>query len=179
MTAPRRDRPFQFQLRTLFILTAVVAVFLAAYAWWDRAMGGFMLGYIGPVENRERWPLPLKTLFDKHGEIPYNESTIQIFCLTSAEFEHVWRMDAAPGVFEEIERQWALTKTNDPQLYKLEGYRSHMSGITTPEWWTPNDDGNTSFFVSPQVLVPGRSDHFYVALDKKRNTIFVYYWFDF
>jgi len=54
-----------------------------------------------------------------------------------------------------------------------------MQGALTPEWWSPRNDGNTSFYVSPQVLARGKSDRFHVALDKKRDTIFVYYWFNF
>lgn len=88
-------------------------------------------------------------------------------------------MDATPGLLEEIERRWKLSKTSDPQLYMLEGYRSDFSGVVTPEWWARRDDGRTFFYVSPQVLARGKSDRFHVAVDTNRNTIFVYYWFNF
>jgi len=139
-----------------------------------------MLRNTGPVKLRDEWPQPLKDLSDALGESFCDESTIQLHCLCRGwDPEYVWRMKLAPGMFEKIERQWRLSRTFDPAHFKMEGYESRLSGLATPEWWSPKDDGNTSFYVSAQVLARGKSDRFHVAVDKKRETVFVYWWFNF
>ena len=87
-------------------------------------------------------------------------------------------MDAAPGVFEQLSDRWKLTPVEDPQWYVL-GDSSHISGEPTPSWWSPERDGETLFFVCPQTLGGEKGGRFQVALDEKRETIFVHYWFNF
>jgi hypothetical protein len=163
---------------------AGVVLFLVggyAYLWrMHQFFHGVLVGETGPVSLRADWPQPLKDLLADLEGIEIDESTIQVHRLCQGfDPEFVWRMDAAPGLFELIEKRWMLTRVDDPKWYKLEGYRSGISGVPTPAWWSPRDDGQTSFYVSPQVLAAGKSDRFHVALDEKRSTIWVYYWFNF
>ena len=48
-----------------------------------------------------------------------------------------------------------------------------------PFWWSPKDDGETTFFVCPQTLAGKKGDHFLVAFDRRQNVILVHCWFNF
>lgn len=87
-------------------------------------------------------------------------------------------MDAASGLLEDLERRWTLTQISRPNWPVLKG-RSSISGIATPPWWSPKDDGQTTFFACPQTLAREKGDRFLVAFDPRRNVIFVHYWFNF
>jgi hypothetical protein len=57
--------------------------------------------------------------------------------------------------------------------------RSNLSGVATPPWWSPEDDGETTFLVCPHTLAGKKGDRFLVEFDGKQNVIFVHYWFNF
>lgn len=122
----------------------------------------------------------MKDLTEKPVGIHCDAPDIRVHCLCNGwDREHVWRMDDRPDLFATIEREWELTEVHDPRYYLLEGFKSGLSRVPAPEWYSPHDDGDTSFYVSPAVLGEGESDFLHVAFDKKRNVIFVHYWFDF
>lgn len=167
-------------LAVVIFLVVGIAVLALFYRASNALISASVVGHTGPVELRDDWPRPLKELLDGAGAISSDESTIQVHCMCQGfDPEYVWRMEATPGLFAKIEGRWKLSKVSDHQLYKLEGYKSKLSGVATPAWWLPRDDGSTSFYVSPQVLARDKGDRFHVALDEKRNLIFVYYWFNF
>ena len=138
-----------------------------------------MVGETGPVASPEAWPDPLKSLTEDLGEAELDRASIQVYCLCQGmDPEYVWRMDAAPGLFEHIEDRWGLSRIDNPNWRVLDG-SSSLSGVATPDWWSPQRDKGTSFFVCPQELEGRKGDRFKVALDAERNTIFVHYWFNF
>ncbi len=174
---------FQFRNRTLLIVTTIVLIVLAGFAvlrWsTEQAIEAMMVGNTGAVESRDDWPQPLKALTDESDGIEIDESTVEVHCLCQGfDPEYVWRMDAAPGLFEGISQRWKLSPVDDPKWYVLSG-RSQLSGEPTPSWWSPQRDGQTSFFACPQTLGGHKGDRFQVAFDKKRNVIYVHYWFNF
>ena len=65
-----------------------------------------------------------------------------------------------------------------PGIGQIQG-KSRFSGIATPVWWSPKDDGDTMFFVNPNELEREKSDRLQVAYDAKQQAIFVWYWFNF
>jgi hypothetical protein len=174
---------FQFRLRTIFVITTIVAIVVAAYIAWDRAQRQFFhamfVGNTGPVRSRDDWPEPLKAILAEAKDDDLNEATIQVYCLCQGfDPEFVWRMDAAPDLLEHLKQRWKLTQVSHPNCKVLKGH-SHNSGIATPPWWSPKDDDDTTFFVCPQTLAGRKGDRFLVALDARRNAIFVHYWFNF
>lgn len=175
-----QNRPrFQFRLRTIFICTTILAILLAAYLALDRAADQFLLGYIGPVESRDDWPTPLKAILAEAKEGDLDESAIQVYCLGQVfDPEYVWRMDAASGLLEQLKQRWKLAQINHPNWPVLKG-RGNLSGVATPPWWSPKDDGETTFFVCPRTLAGKKGDRFLVAFDGRQNVIFVHCWFNF
>ena len=174
---------FQFRLRTLLMITTIAAVLLAAYIAWERAQRQFfhaiLVGNTGPVPFRDDWPEPLKAILAASKGVELDQSTIQVHCLCQGfDPEFVWRMDAAPGLLEHLKDRWKLTQISHPNWPVLKGY-SNISGVATPLWWSPKDDDDTTFFVCPQTLAGEKGNRFQVALDKRQNTIFVRYWFNF
>ncbi|MBN2024587.1 MAG: hypothetical protein JW809_17540 [Pirellulales bacterium] len=138
-----------------------------------------LVGNTGPVPSRDDWPDPLKSLVDEPNGVTIAPSTIQVHCLCQGwDPEFVWRMDATPGLFEHLKDRWKLTRISNPNWPVLKG-RSRLSGVETPPWWSPRDDDDTTFFACPQTLAGEKDNRFQVALDKKQNTIFVHYWFNF
>src|SRR5216684_6761916 len=109
-------------------LFLVGGIAFAVWWWrgWSQSMHGIFTGKTGPVSLRADWPRPLKDLLDDSGGIEIDESTIQVHCLCGGVYdsEFVWRMDAAPGLFELIEKRWNLTPVNGPDWGVLEGYSS-------------------------------------------------------
>jgi len=145
----------------------------------EQAFHAMLVGDKGPVTSRDDWPRPLLALLSESDGIEFDESTIQVHCLCQGfDPEYVWRMDAAPGVFQRVSERWGLTPVDDPKWRVLDG-RSGLSGEPTPSWWCPQRDGQTMFYACPQSLGGHKGDRFQVALDKTRNTIFVHYWFNF
>ena len=138
-----------------------------------------MVGNTGPITSRDDWPRPLAALAEEPGSIKIDESTLHIYCLCQGmDPEYVWRMEATPGLFEHLSQRWELTQVENPKWSVLDGHSS-LSGIATPPWWSPKRDSKTLFFACPQSLGGLKGDRFLVALDKKRNLIFVHYWFNF
>jgi hypothetical protein len=165
-----------------------VALFLfggiAFSVWWDRqwsqAMHGVFAGNTGPVSLRADWPQPLKELLDESRGIKIDESTIQVHCLNGGAYdqEFVWRMDAAPGLFELLESRWKLTPVDGPEWGIFEGYVAPLTHVRAPDWWSPRDDGQTSFYESPYGF-EGRGDRFHIAVDGERSTIWVQFRYKF
>jgi hypothetical protein len=55
-----------------------------------------------------------------------------------------------------------------------------MTRVRTPAWWSPRDDGQTSFYESPRGdFGEYGGDLFHVGVDENRNTIFVYFRYKF
>ena len=179
-----QERPkFQFRLQTIFVITTILAVLLAAYITWDRAQREFfhaiLVGDTGPVQSPDDWPEPLKAILAEAQAGDVDESTIQVYCLCQGmDPEFVWRMDAVPGLLEHLKDRWTLTQISDPDWAVLKG-RSNISGVATPTWWSPIDDDDTTFFVCPQTLAGEKGDRFLVAFDRRRDVVFVHYWFNF
>ncbi len=173
----------QFSLRTLLIITTGAAVLLAVFGMCKRAQEqlfhDMLVGETGPVTSREDWPEPLKSIVAEASRLNLDPSTIQVHCLCRGmDLEFVWRMQASPGLFEQIKERWKLTEVTKPDWPILQG-RSSISGERTPSWWSAKDDGQTAFFVCPQTLAGEKGDRFLVAFDKRRDIIFVRYWFNF
>lgn len=174
----------QFRLRTLFMLTAVVAIIFAGYAMWDRAMHSFFhdafVGDTGPITSKEDWPKPLKELAQETDAIGLDVSTIQVHCLCQGfDPEYVWRMHAAPGLMDHLKTRWQLTEVTNPNWQVLTKRRSHNSGVPTPSWWSPKKDASTSFFACPQTIAGEKGDRFCIAHDGRNEKIYVHYWFNF
>jgi hypothetical protein len=143
------------------------------------AIESMLVGETGPVTSAENWPSPLKSLAEGLGQAELDQTSIQVYCLCHGmDSEYVWVMDAALGLFDRIERRWGLSRIEHPNWRVLNG-SSSLSGVATPDWWSPQRDDGTMFFVSPNELAKEKGDRFRVALDKQRNKIFVYYWFNF
>jgi hypothetical protein len=182
ITLPATNRKSRW--RTIEVGVALLLLVGIAFAvWWDwafsRAMHDVFTGKTGPMPLHADWPRPLKDLLDDSGEIQINESTIQVHCLCGGVYdkEFVWRMDAVPGLFELLEKRWKLAPLTGPDWGVLEGYSSSMTRVQTPAWWSPKDDGQTSFSISLQGYDGG--DSFRVAVDESRSTIFVHFRYKF
>jgi hypothetical protein len=175
---------FQFGIRTLLVTIAVVAIVLGGgLALINLAsrdlIHAVMVGRTGPVTSQKDWPEPLQKMMNELGEVKLDPTSIQVYCLCHGmDPEYVWRMDAAPGLFEQIASKWKLTEVEDPKWRILSG-ASSLSGVATPSWWSPQKDKAMSYYVCPQTLAGETGNRFQVALDKEQNTVFVHYWFNF
>jgi|GEM_PF-1820309 len=181
--AARRKSPW----RTIGLGIGLFLLLGTGFAvWWNwafsRAMHDVFTGKTGPVSEQADWPRPLKKLLNDSGGIEINESAIQVHCLCGGVYdkEFVWRMDAAPGLFELLEKRWKLTPINGPDWGVLEGYASSMTRVQSPAWWSPQDDDRTSFYTSPRgAYNEYGGDLFLVAVNEGRSTIFVYFRYKF
>lgn len=182
---PETDHPATPAIqRKAWQWTAIVGIALfivgpiALWFWWQRVFGQAMhelfVGTTGPVPARADWPRPLTELLDDSGGIEIDESTIQVHALCDGyNKEFIWRMEAAPGLFALLQERWRLTPVSTSEWGVLKGFTPYRSQERVPDWWLPQDDDQTTFYISPKGF-DGRGDRFRVARDKNRNTIWVH-----
>ena len=167
-----RAKPFfQFRLRTLFILTAVVGVLCAGVAFWMRAMDLFfeavLVGYVGPVASADEWPRPLQELLQETSDLELDEGAIKVYCLSDAEEEFIWKMKGPAALFEYVEDKWELVDTEDTVWLTLR---------EVPEWWSPDRESSLSDLLFRRTPVGKPFDVFWVSWDEKKQELFVWYW---
>jgi hypothetical protein len=174
------DRHIPSFLRWPLIVAVALAVTLFGGYVAIRVVASHLLGLglvggkTGLVKSAADWPRPLEDIVAQGPGV--NQSNLQVFCLCSGiEYEFVWRMDATNELLEHLESRWQLTQVKEPSNIMLER-KSMMSGVTTPDWWCPSDDGDTNFYECYRTLSKEKGDRFAVAVDTRRQTIFVHYW---
>lgn len=179
LEAGEKPRRWTFGVGVALFLIGGLALPVWWWHAWTQAMHDTFTGKTGPVESRADWPRPLQGLLDASDGIEIDHSRIQVHSLRNGAFdrEYVWRMDAAPGLFELLERRWKLSPVNASEWVVLEGYIS-STRVQTPAWWSPRDDGQTSFYMGA-LLYDGDGDRFCVALDRNRSTIWVHFLYTF
>jgi len=168
----------------ILLIVSLCGALLGAFAlvmWWG---GGaithaVLVGNTGPVTNPSDWPEPLQNLRKDFGITSLPTSKIQVHCLCHGmDREYVWRMDAAPGLFEHIQKRWQLSPVSNPNWPVLKG-QSSLSGESVPAWWSVTHAKSTTFYECPASLAGEKGDRFRVAFDKDHGIIFVHYWFNF
>jgi hypothetical protein len=173
--------------RALLIAATLIGivVVLGAFALLVVEVGGnaivhaVIVGKTGPVTDPSDWPEPLQKLCKDLGATSLPTSTIQVHCLCRGmDAEYVWRMDAVPGLFEDLEKRWQLLPVSNPKWRVLSG-RSSLSGESVPRWWSPGQGDGTTFHECPATRAGEKGDRFCVAFDKHQGVIFVHYWFNF
>jgi hypothetical protein len=180
LVTSQKARQSTVTLGVAFFLFGGIA-YLVWYSWgFSQAMHAIFRGKTGPVLLRVEWPQPLKDLLGDSDAVEIDESSITVHCLNGGVWdrEFVWRMENAPGLFELIEKRWKLDPVDGSDWGVLEGYIAPMAHERTPAWWTPRDDGQTVFYVSPYGY-DGMGDHFRVGVDENRNTIWVDFYYKF
>jgi hypothetical protein len=161
-------------------LVLLVGVFLlAVWLGGGAIVESVLVGNTGPVTKASDWPEPLQKLCKDFGITAQAASTIQVHCLCHGmDSEYVWRMDAAPGLFEHVEKRWQLAQVSNPTWRVLEG-KSGLSGESTPPWWSPTQGKGTTFYECPASRAGEKGHRYRVAFDKDQGVIFVHYWFNF
>lgn len=177
---PRDDRQ---RMELFFVAALVGAVALLVCAFFVvMGLGGFatvLVGKTGPVTNPSDWPEPLTKLCRDFAFTPPAESRIQVHCLRHGmDQEYVWRMDAAPGLFEHVQKRWQLSPVSRPNWRGLKG-KSSLSGESVPPWWSPTHGDSTTFYECPATRDREKGHRYCVAFDKGQGVIFVHYWFNF
>lgn len=158
----------------LAIAVTVFGGYVALRVVASYLLGLGLIGDTGPVTSAADWPRSLNELVAEEPRV--DQSSLQVFCLCSGiEYEFVWRMDATDDLVEHLEERWQLTQVKEPSSIMLER-KSMLSGVATPDWWCPVDDGDTDFYACERTLSREKGDQFAVAVDKRRQTIFVHYW---
>jgi hypothetical protein len=161
----------------LVLCVALMGLWVRSY---HRFVHNIFVGDTGPVDRREEWPRPLLESIKEFDEAGLDERAIQVYCLCHGfDLEYVWRMDIDANLFKLLKDKWQLTQVDNPEWYILREGNSPISGIAPPAWWSPQQDGQTAFYVCPQELAKEKGDRFQVAFDPSRETIFVHYWFNF
>lgn len=184
MKEASQSPPFQFRLRTLFIVTVLVTIPLAGCVVWNRMMERFFhsvyVGTTGPVNTLKDWPRPLTALIDELDAAGLDRNTLKIYCLCRGfDWEFVWRMEGDASMLKLLQDKWELTQVADPDWFILKNGRSHNSGVPLPDWWAPQQNDQTTFYANPQGIHGGKGDHIHVAFDAATQTIFVHCWDNF
>lgn len=178
-----REATSQFKLRTLFVVTTVVAMLLGGCLLWDRAVNqliyDFAVGKTGPVESRDDWP---EVLIALTRECPHSieMDSVRVYCLCNGmDREYAISMEASPEVFDDVIRQWKLVKVPNPIMKRVFEGRSPLSGVQTPAWWNAAAIADITYYACPSTLEGEKGHRFQAAYTKDGNTLFIHYWFNF
>jgi len=179
--APQPERrAFQYSLRTLFIVTTVIALLLGLIVWYLNSMHAFFHGFVAgaprAIESPEDWPRTLKELVTDAKQANVVVQGLEVQCMCRGwETEYIWRMQVTPGLVAFITARWKLSATTWPSDGVFCG-ASHLSGDRTPAWWSPQEGGKTAYFVCNRSRASEFGDHFQVGIDEDRQVIFVRYY---
>ena len=183
VTQPATSKPercrFQYSLRTLLIVTTVIALLLGLIVGYLNSMHAFFHGFVAgpprPMNSPEDWPRPLKDLVAdaKHANVAVQELEVQCMC-QGWEVEYIWRMRLTPGLVDFLRARWKLSAATWP-INGLFCGASSLSGDRTPAWWSPQEGGKTAYYVCSRSKAGEYGDHFQVGIDEDRQLIFVRY----
>jgi hypothetical protein len=177
---PERSRTHRRLLILLAIVTlccvAVVTYFAMNTLAFIRA---FVVGETGPVTSSREWPKPLKELTEGAAQAKITIEDVKVHCLCQGfDPEYVWRMRASRGLFDLLRSRWELSPTPPPDRGAFCG-KSSFSGDATPDWCLPKRNAETQFYASKRLLQGEKGDLFRVAVDTKREIVFVHYHYNF
>jgi hypothetical protein len=165
MTPAPKRRWLRYSLRTLFVLTGMMALILGLLV----AVRQALVGPRGPVEDRAQWPGPLQHLLVQASEAQINVEPVRVYCIHDfIDRYYFWRMDASPELVALMVSEWGLRPGTQSDVDRFwQCWPSH--------WETPNGHG-------PQKCLANwgnKSDNFIVMVDGSSAVVHVYYWWNF
>src|SRR4029079_5246062 len=96
---------FRFSLRTLLVLTGIVALMLGAIIGARKIFESPR----GPVNDRAEWPQPLQDLLNQASFSQINVEPVQVYCIHDfTERYHYWRLTASPSLTAWMTNAWGL-----------------------------------------------------------------------
>jgi hypothetical protein len=162
------QRPFQFRLRTLLILTAVVGAFfwLVASVRIEIAKNDPR----GPVLDRSEWPISLNQFLEDASAAGVNPEPVSVYLARVDWTEHYycWQMHNSPELLALMTQRWSLAPAN-------------ASGIAIlwrdmPTAWASQRTPDPRRYLA---RLGGRSDNLVVMIDDSTDIVYVWYWFNF
>ncbi|TWT31250.1 hypothetical protein KOR34_46260 [Posidoniimonas corsicana] len=163
---------FQFRVRTLFVVTLLVAIPLVGFVIWDRAMDrlfdGLIKGEPGYVTTQEDWPRPLSQLLESAQASDVELGEIRVYCVANGlSSEYAWRMEETEGLLELLVKDLSLSD-HTPKAEERFRAQDHL-----PDWWDPEERANTRYYAAN---VGGVGEQFLVFHDPRNESIYVHYY---
>ncbi|QDU54126.1 hypothetical protein [Aeoliella mucimassa] len=159
-------------MRTLLLLTVIVAVPLACYVLWLRRMEQFFEavfeGNSGEVMSSEDWPLALKQFDEAANQAGVVIDDLQVYCMANGlSIAYVWRMRATSGLQEFMTEEYGLSDYTPPESHRF------RAQPRLPDWWDPQEHSGTHYYAANLGEI-GRQ--YVVLVDETNEVIYVYFY---
>jgi hypothetical protein len=161
--AVTHNRPGTYSLRTLFIVTAVIALILGLIVAAQRALEPNR----GPVEDRNEWPAPLYKVLAAVGSADLDIEPVRVYRIQSFMDRHYyWKLRGSPELIQLMVSQWGLRPGTSNDV-------SHFWNRWPDDWETVDRNGRLSWLAN----YGNKSDNYIVMIDG--DVVYVYYYFNF
>lgn len=159
---PGRRRPFQFGLKAMFVVTALIASCCGLVSLVTRS-----LDRTGPVTSQADWPHELRELLTVAEESKIPIESVQAYCADlSWHRTDFFKVTASPELLELMTRRWSLTSAG-PQ--EVDFFWDGM-----PARWGPGArPPNAQYLVSPGFILDG--PNYVVMVESQAEFLYVRY----
>jgi hypothetical protein len=169
LTSEKRH-PFQFRLRTLFLLIAAGSLILCLLVAAFNGVFRILEDPHGPVKDRTKWSWALKELLADAAESQIEFEPVQVYLSQASFFDcyYVWQLSGSPELLALMAQRWGLgpaTASDKAQLWR----------DMPASWATPNATSSRRYLA---VHVQD-GDNLIVMIDDTSGSVYVWYWFDF
>jgi hypothetical protein len=176
--ADLEKRPFQFSLRSLFVLTFIVALLCSGIAIIRNFYNTHFVAYWEPVESSSAWERALQNLIKDANEKQIEIKQLKVFDLKNRPDwwgpENFWQMDSSPELLSLMSESWALSSIN-----KNNKWAKRFLDKMRNDWRSQNPTDDIEYFALAGRLNGDKSDLYVVMNDKTHKRIFVWYYFNF
>ena len=158
-----KQSPFQFKLRTLLVITAIVALFFGIRRYLPK-------NPCGPVENRAEWPRSLQefTADAANANIKLDPVRVYLSRVDWIEKYYCLQMSASPELIVLMMQRWPLRPANKNDLATF--WRDMPAA-----WVTPNGTSARRYLASRGH----KDDNIVVMIDDSTNLVYIWYWWNF
>jgi hypothetical protein len=164
---PIVQKPFQFRLRTLFLLVAVVGVISGCFAYVQlEVQRAYERRFIA---DRDEWLEPLKELLAEAAAEHIDVEPVEYFHPTTTwDPSFVARMKASDELLALVTQKWRL---GPAAAYDVE----RLWRDIPPEWAKPDLSAQRVYY----AMHISKADNFIVMVDESAGLLYAWFWFDF
>jgi hypothetical protein len=161
------QRPFQFKLRSMLILTAMMA---AVFGLVASCRNHLPKDPRGPVEDRAEWPISLSQFLADASAAGIDPEPVHVYLarVDWTERYYCWQMPSSPALLALMKQRWPLVPatSNDTTTFWRD----------MPAAWATRNTTNARSYLAWRRHP---SDNLIVMIDGTANVVYVWYWFNF
>jgi hypothetical protein len=160
--AVTHNRPGTYSLRTLLIVTAVVAAILGLIV---AALKTIEQPH-GPIGDRDDWPAALHRLLAAADSAKLNVEPVRVYYFRDWDFHYYWKLRGSPELIKLMVMQWGLRHGTSSDAI-------HFWRTWPNDWEVVDRNGRWSWLAK----YGNKGDNYIVMIGG--DVVYVYYYFNF